>query len=111
MIEKTIRDYLVTKLSVPVHLERPEHPESSYVLVERTGGNMDEFVWYETFAIQSYGASLLDVITLNNLVIAAMEDAVTVPEISKVSLNSTYNYTQTAMKQRRYQAVFEVVHL
>jgi hypothetical protein len=111
MIEKTIRDYLLTKLSVPVYLERPEHPASSYVLIERTGGTMNEFVWHDTFAVQSYAASLLDTITLNNQVVGAMLDAITIPEITKVSLNATYNYTQTTMRQHRYQAVFEVVHL
>jgi hypothetical protein len=31
-------------------------------------------------------------------------------EVSKVSLNSEYNYTDTVEKKYRYQAVFDIVH-
>jgi hypothetical protein len=39
-----------------------------------------------------------------------MEAMIERNDISRVGLNSDYNYTDTAMKQYRYQAVFVVVY-
>ena len=47
---------------------------------------------------------------LNEAVKAAVEAAIELPEISSVQLNSDYNYTDTATKRYRYQAVFDFVY-
>ena len=41
---------------------------------------------------------------------AAMEGMIERDDISKIQLNSDYNYTDTAMKYYRYQAVFIVTY-
>ena len=35
---------------------------------------------------------------------------VALDEVSKVSLNSDYNFTDAATKRYRYQAVFDIIH-
>ena len=50
------------------------------------------------------------VVDMNEEIKQAMFNAVTLDEISKVELNSNYNYTDSATKQYRYQAVYVVVH-
>lgn len=110
MIEKTILDYLDTELSVPVYMERPANPPQTYVLLEKTGSGKRNHICDATLAIQSYGPSMYEAAVLNETVKAAMESAVTLNEICRVSLNSDYNFTDTAMKQYRYQAVFEITH-
>lgn len=110
MIEKIILDYLDQELSVPVYMERPENPPGQYVLIEKTGSGKRNQIYDATLAIQSYAPSMYEAAALNETVKDAMESAVTLGDISRVSLNSDYNFTDTAMKQYRYQAVFNITH-
>ena len=53
---------------------------------------------------------MYDAMSLNKSVKDAMFSAVTLDEITRVELNSDYNYTDQATKQSRYQAVFDITH-
>lgn len=108
MIEKTILDYLTASLSVPVYMERPEVNPESYVVIEKTGSGRYDRIETATLAIQSYACSMYEAATLNEAVKAAMDEAVNLDSIARVLLNSDYNYTDTASKSYRYQAVFDV---
>ena len=110
MIEKTILDYLNRELTPPVYMERPESPPGKYVLVEKTGSGKRNHIYDATLAIQSYAPSMHEAAELNELVKAAMEGAVELNTICRVGLNSDYNFTDTAMKGYRYQAVFDITH-
>ena len=110
MIEKNILDYLSQQLSVPVYMERPESPPEKYVLIEKTGSGKRNQIYDATLAIQSYAPSMYEAAVLNETVKDAMDSAITLSNISRVSLNSDYNYTDTAMKAYRYQAVFDITH-
>lgn len=110
MIEKIILDYLDQELSVPVYMERPDNPPEQYVLIEKTGSGKRNHICDATLAIQSYAPSMYEAAVLNENVKTAMESAATLEEICRVSLNSDYNFTDTAMKQYRYQAVFDITH-
>lgn len=110
MIEKIILDYLDRKLTESVYMERPENPPESYVLIEKTGSGKRNQIYTATLAIQSYAPTLIGAATLNEAVKTAMYDAVSEKEICKVSLNSDYNFTDTAMMAYRYQAVFDITH-
>ena len=114
MIEKTILDYLQARLNpVPVGLQEPNNqnptPEN-FVVIQRTGGGEDNKIKSATFAIQSYGATLYDAGNLSQRVVRALLDAVSIDEITRVSLNSEYEFTDTETKRPRYQAVFDVTH-
>ena len=115
MIEKTIRDYLSEELNVPVLLEKPKNPNPSsspkkFVVIEKTGSSLMNHLYTSMVAVQSYAASMYDAAELNYEVINAMMDLVTINEVSKVVLNSDYNFTDTSTKQPRYQAVFDITH-
>lgn len=110
MIEKTVLDYLSTMLSVPVYMEVPEAVPASYVIIEKTGGGMENQIWTATLAIKSVAASLFNAATLNAAVIEAMIGITDTTDISKCSLNSNYNFTDTRTKEYRYQAVFDLVY-
>lgn len=110
MIEQTVKDYLGTVLSVPVHTEVPENPPSSFVIVEKTGGSSTNHISTNTMAIQSYAESMYLASLLNEEVKNAMENIITLGSISRCSLEGDYNYTDTRTKQYRYQAVFSLVH-
>lgn len=110
MIENTLLDYLGHELEIPVFMERPKNPPATYVLIEKTGSSRRNRINSSTVAIQSYAASLYEAAVLNEAVKTAAYNAITLDEICRVSLNSDYNFTDTAMKQYRYQAVFDITH-
>lgn len=109
MVEIIILNYLKSALTVPVYMEKPtsDVPET-YVFIEKTGSSEYELVVSSTFAVQSYAASLYEAAALNEHVKQAMRD-INIAEVSKVALNSDYNYTDITTKNYRYQAVFDVV--
>jgi hypothetical protein len=110
MIEKTILDYLGEHLSVPVYMEEPIDKPASYVLIERTGSSESDLIESTTLALQSYGASLYDAAALNMVVKAQIKQAVELPSVSAVYINSDYNFTDTETKRYRYQCVAVVTH-
>lgn len=110
MIEKTILDYLGEHLTVPVYMEEPINKPASYVLIERTGSSESDLIESTTLALQSYGASLYDAAALNMVVKARIKQAVELPSVSAVYINSDYNFTDTETKRYRYQCVAVVTH-
>ena len=111
MIELTVLNYLKSVLTdVTVTSEIRQGMGDKFVLIEKTGGGMSDMLPSSTFAVQSWGGSLYEAMSLNERVKEAMLNLPSVKEVSKCSLNSDYNYTDTATKHPRYQAVFDVVH-
>lgn len=110
MIELIILAYLKTELSVPVVMEIPREKPSEFVLIEKTGSSVENFVVDSMFAIQSYSTSLYNAAALNEEVKAAMLNAVVLDEIASVDLNSDYNFTDGGAAEYRYQAVFDITH-
>ncbi len=116
MIEATIISYLNNVEGMaPVYTERPETVPPKYVLVEKTGSSTENRITTSTVAVQSISdtlqnGSLLDAIGLNEDVKEAMADLITLDNISGVTLNSDYNFTDETTKEYRYQAVFSITH-
>lgn len=108
MIELVIKNYLDGQLSVPFFLERPEKPPKKYVLFEKTSSGKSNYLPSATFAFQSYAPSMYEAAVLNEEVKEAVEGMITLDEVSKVSLNSDYNFTDITTKEYRYQAVFDI---
>lgn len=112
MIEQIILNYLsekFTDLNISVNMDIPKDRPQRFVVIEKTGGGKDG-IYQSTFAIQSYGTSLFDAANINNMVIDFMNGLTVLNDVSRVELNSNYNFTDTASKQPRYQAVFDVWH-
>lgn len=110
MIEKVLLDYLNDSLSVPAYTERQKDEVVPFVVIERTGGGGENFIKSSTFAIQSYGKSMLKAAQLNEAVKEAMEGFIEQDEITMVDLDNDYNYTDTNEKIYRYQAVYNIKH-
>lgn len=111
MIEKTILDYLNNALPVSCYMEMPKgSPHSQFVVIEKTGSSTENHITTSTLAVQSYAQSMYGAAQLNETVKGMMELAYLLPSISRCELNSDYNFTDTGMKQYRYQAVFEITH-
>lgn len=108
MIELIVRKYLVSKLDIPVVLEYKKNLPKRYILLEKTSGKRNNYLNSSTIAIQSYAESLLEAAKLNEKIKNIMYDLVAVDEVSRVDLNSDYNFTDSETKQYRYQAVFDI---
>ena len=72
MIEKTILDYLGSKLAESVYMEVPEDPPQSFAVIEKTGSGEENGIFTATLAVQSHAETLYDAATLNETVKAAM---------------------------------------
>ena len=110
MIEKTVYDYLKTE-NLPVYMEDPAGAvQPPYYLILKTGGGVSEHIGRAIVAIQSFGSTLYEAAAANETLKAAMEGLIELDEVTACALNSDYNYTDTARKRYRYQAVFEIIH-
>ena len=118
MIEETIYTYLNNNASVPWFAMRPpttgDHMDTAtatYGLFEKTNSTKADHVVTSTFAFQSYAPTLLEAAQISaelRELIEALPGETT--EVSKAQLSGEYNFTNTADKQPRYQAVFQLVH-
>lgn len=110
MIEKTVINYLNTA-DVPAFGERPEkEPAKPYLLVEKTGSSLENHIASATIAVQSWAQTLAEAADLNEEVKAAMESITDLDAVSACRLETDYNYTSTALKAYRYQAVFTITY-
>lgn len=108
MIEIIVKNYLTKLLDIPVVFEHQKNLPKRYIILEKIGGSKENFLNSSTIAIQSYAESLYEAAKLNEKVKQLMNDLIKVEEISKVKLNSDYNFTDTETKKYRYQAVFDI---
>lgn len=111
--EKEIKDYLDKKLEdVQVTMEVLEGTNiapSQFVTVEKTGSSARNQIHSATIAIQSYGKTMYEAAVLNERVKEFMDDLpYSNTDFQDSDLNSDYNYTDTANKRYRYQAIYEV---
>lgn len=110
-IEAEVIKYLMAEFpAIPVYGEVPEERPKNMLVVDRTGGSISNLIMTSSVVVDSYGESKAGASVLNDAVIDAMMGMAAVEGISKVSLNSTYNDTDTASKEYRYGALFEIVH-
>lgn len=109
MILKDLLEYLNAALPVSVYAEAPEEL-TGYVILDQTGSSETNHIKTTTIAIQSYGESLYEAMRLNDDVRNAMEDFARLDQVTRVELETDYNFTNTATKQYRWQAVYLITH-
>lgn len=115
MIEQIVLEYLSEQMSVPVLMELPEVPSESFpsmperfIVLERVGVGMTNYIGAGAVAVQSYSLnSLYDAAQLDEEMRAVMWGIIERDDISEVRLASGNNHTDTRTKRYRYQSVFE----
>lgn len=110
MIEIIIKKYLDENFDIPAFLEYPKEEPNEFILFEKTGSSKENKLLSSTIAFQSYADSMYKASLLNEYLKDVIEGLIKLPEISKVSLNSDYNFTDERKKKYRYQAVFDIYH-
>lgn len=105
-----IKNFLDSHLSVTSYLEKQGKMPDSYVLFEKTGSGESNHISSATYAFQSYAPTLYKAAVLNAELKEVLKELITLDEISRIKLNSDYNYTDTTTKEYRYQAVYDITH-
>ena len=109
MIAKDLLDYLGEALSVGVYMESPEEL-TNYILLDQTGSSRNDHIITTTIAVQSYAPSLYEAMVLNETIKTVMEGFAQLANVTRVELDTDYNFTNTATKQYRWQAVYLITH-
>lgn len=110
MIEELVRDYLNDNMTVKAYMEKPPEPPEKRLEIERIAQNETNFIYTTTLAIKSIASSLFFAAELNDEVIEVMAKMIKLPEINRVRLSTSHNFTDTTKKEYRYQAIFEITH-
>lgn len=109
MIELIVYNYLKNVLNCVVCVERLEDVEK-YVYIEKTAETEKNKVKTCTIAIQSYAPSLQQTLELNEEVKKAMEDIISLDEISSCKKQTDYKFDDLTRKRHRYQALFNITY-
>lgn len=112
-IEAKVIAFLSEALTESVSAEVPHGPPSSYVVVERTGGGdePDGHLKRATLAIRSCAATLAGAMGLSERVRGRMRLLPTLPRVFRCQCTREYNFSDTRTKERRYQAVFDILYM
>lgn len=111
MIEDIVLNHMEEKLDVFVGLEVPEEDvPSKYVIIEKTSSSRINHIDTATFAFKSYAPTMYEAAELNEAVKLAADGLIENDLISRAALNSDYNFTDTAKKGYRYQAVYNITY-
>lgn len=109
MILTQLLQYLNEHLSVEAYAEAPDEL-TDYVLLEQTASSRSNHIITTTIAVQSYGKSLLEAMALSREVETVMGGFLALGNITRVELETDYNFTNTTTKQYRWQAVYNITH-
>ena len=110
VIEVAFSDFLRKELNTPSYLEEPAEPPKKYLVVEKTSAGGSAYIKQATVAVQSYARTLKECAELSEQVIDAARRFPKLDEVTRVDLNSEYNFTDTTRKRHRYQAVFDITY-
>lgn len=109
MIEKIVLDYISANSNFSCYTER-NGQKGKYYVIEKVGGGESNHIKRASIAVQSLADTMYEAAELNEAVKEIMRGIVALPEVSSCRLDSDYNFTDTASKKYRYQAVFDLVH-
>ena len=110
MIDEKILSYLNSNLEPTTYMEQPKKKPARFYLLERTAGGETNHICEGSFVVQSYAPTLFEASQMNHSMIGVFQSMIELPEISRVVLNSSYNYTDPATQQYRFQANFVVTY-
>ena len=110
MIEETIRNFLMESIPKPVYIDVPANPPAERIVIERTGGGMEEHIRNAQIAIQCYAETRYKAAELHELVMWAMPSLIELDSVSACYLNAEYDFTDTSTKEYRYQSVFDIYY-
>ena len=111
-IEEIVIDYLTSNLPAGVSVSGfvPSPMPANFVTVEKTGSSEQNQIRNATIAVQSWGKTQYEAMTLNENVKDVLRGLPELPVVSACKCSTDYNYTDTTTNRSRYQALFKVVY-
>jgi hypothetical protein len=111
-IEVILRAGMLEALSgIPVYMEKPADISGTYVILEKTGGDIYNHIMHATIAVQTYAPTMYGAAQLANQARDAFFSLLENDHIFSIELNSgPYNFTDHSTKQYRYQSVFVITY-
>lgn len=76
----------------PVSLDVPEHRPERFITIERVGGAETRLIDMPTVAIQCWAGSRVKAAQLADLTKSALEQAWQLPNVARISIQSTINF-------------------
>ena len=110
MIELIVKKYIENNLDIKVFFEFPKEKIKEFVLIDYIGSSSSNQLNSTRLAIQSYSDSLFKAASLNNRIKKILNNIIELNEISKIELDTDYNYSDKELKKYRYQAIFDIFH-
>ena len=111
IIELAVKDYLTQKQTTPAFMEVPETPPGTYIVVEKEGSSTENHVHTDSVTVLSHAPSLYEAMTLNQSLKPIMEGMVELPNVSRVELETDYQYTDPRNKTYRYKADYYITYM
>lgn len=112
-IEAFIIDYLnggQLPQGVEASASTPHPMPDEFVTVEKTGASETNYIREAQIHIDSWSTSRAGAEALCQAVLQAMAAFKSLPEISRCSMNTSYNNPSLSTNKPRYSATFDVVH-
>lgn len=97
------------RLNIEAFLDVPEDRPERFITVERTGGPGDWIRDSPLLAVQVWALHRYEAGDLAEAVAKALREAVALPNVARVRVNSLYNFPDPESRQPRYQIVLELV--
>ena len=111
MIELDIKNFIESEFDYPAYMERPQTAIDTFFVIEKISGSRDEQIDFARVAVQTFAPSMYQAASLcEQLNDEMLNNFVTLPNITKVKLNSSYDHTDTTTKKYRYQSLFEIYY-
>lgn len=110
MIELTVKEFVESRITVPLFMEYPEDPPDSFVVLRKADSGRDNLLDSSMIVADSYGPSLLEAARLNELVKAVLDNLILLDCVSSSRRGGDYPAYDTNNKKHRYQAVQNISH-
>lgn len=110
MIEVILLKFLNEKLEYPCFMEEPKEAKKRFIKIQKIGSKRKNYIDFATIAIQSYGETMEEAAKLNEKVKNAMIEFSYKKKISRVKIETDYNFTETQKERYRYQAIFQIIY-
>ena len=111
MIEVILKNFIDNNFDYPAYMEIPNGAPDIFFIIEKVGGSREDHIDSATVAVQTYAPSMYQAAKISNDMIDDILNHLTdCPEVTSVTLNSSYNYPNTSTKRYRYQALFEIYY-
>lgn len=110
MIDVLLKTYLESGLDVPVIFEKPKTVPESYVLIELIDAGKDNHIDAVTFQFHCHANSLYNAAVFTETVEALLENAISLPAISKSQFGGKKPEINSTTKTYKYVLTYNFVY-